>query len=248
MNGGGASPARSRAWLAAAGTLAAVGLGWWLATAGRPAFQLLVELYRDRDFLEDCLQQAGVWAPVIFIGIQALQVVVSPIPGEVIGFLGGYLFGEALGFVYSTIGLTIGTLASFGIGRWLGSAFVRRIVSPRTWERVGFLARTEGAILCLVIYLLPGFPKDIVSYLFGVAPISFWVFAALSTVGRLPGTWVLSTQGAKTASGHYTELAVLTAVVVIVGLPLYLCRDRIMARLRTPGPVVEARRKDKAAP
>jgi len=242
-----ALPART-AWLGAGCALALAGLGWWLATAGRPVFDLVVELYRDRDFLEDCLQRSGIWAPLIFIGIQALQVVISPIPGEVIGFLGGYLFAEALGFVYSTIGLTIGTLAAFAVGRWLGSPFVRRIVSPRTWARVGFLARTEGAILCLVIYALPGFPKDIVSYLFGVSPISFWVFAALSTVGRIPGTWVLSAQGAKTASGHYAELAVLTAAVAIVALPLYLLRGRIMARLRVASPVVEARREDEAAP
>jgi uncharacterized membrane protein YdjX (TVP38/TMEM64 family) len=230
-----APPART-AWLGAAGGLALVGLGWWLATSGRPVFDLVVELYRDRDFLEDCLQRSGIWAPLIFIGIQALQVIVSPIPGEVIGFLGGYLFGEALGFVYSTIGLTIGTLTAFAVGRWLGSPFVRRVVSPRTWARVGFLARTEGAILCLVIYTIPGFPKDIVSYLFGVAPISFWVFAALSTVGRIPGTWVLSTQGAKTAGGHYAELAVLTAVVAITALPLYLFRDRIVAWIRAASP------------
>jgi uncharacterized membrane protein YdjX (TVP38/TMEM64 family) len=245
MNGGGPSAARSRTVWLAAGALALVGLGWWLATEGRPVFQLVVELYRDRDFLEDSLHRAGVWAPLIFIGIQALQVVVSPIPGEVIGFLGGYLFGEALGFVYSTIGLTIGTLAAFGVGRWLGSAFVRRVVSARMWGRVGFLARTEGAILCLVIYVFPGFPKDIVSYLFGVSPISFWVFAALSTAGRIPGTWILSAQGAKTASGHYIELAVLTAVVALVALPLYLFCDRI---LRAARPVVEAGREDEAAP
>jgi len=53
-------------------------------------------------------------APVIFIGLQALQVVVvvAPIPGEVTGILGGYLFGEWLGFLYSTIGLTLGSVAA----------------------------------------------------------------------------------------------------------------------------------------
>ncbi len=59
---------------------------------------------------------------------------------------------------------------------------------------------------------------------------------------------MLSVQGAKTASGHYAELAVLTAAVAIVALPLYLLRGRILAWLRVASPVVEARREDEAAP
>ena len=186
----------------------------------------------DRELMQEMLQRSGAWAPVIFIGIQALQVVISPIPGEVTGFLGGYLFGEGLGFVYSTIGLTVGTVCAFAIARWLGTRFVRRVVPAHVWERVGFLARAEGAVACFLVYVFPGFPKDIVSYIFGVSPISTWVFVVLSTIGRMPGTWVLSAQGARTASGHYVEVAVLTAVVVAVAVPLYCFRHRILARLR----------------
>jgi len=55
--------------------------------------------------LGEQLQEWGVLGPVFFIALQTLQVILSPIPGEATGFLGGYLFGERLGFVYSTIGL-----------------------------------------------------------------------------------------------------------------------------------------------
>jgi len=59
-----------------------------------------------------------------------------------------------------------------------------------------------------------------------------WVFALVSTLGRIPGTWVLSAQGAQTAAGNYLEVILLTAVVLAVALPLYCYRDRIIAWVR----------------
>ncbi len=214
----------------------AAAVGWAVVADGR-LVRLCLRVFDDREALRQALLRVGPLAPLVFIGIQALQVVFAPIPGELTGFLGGYVFGEALGFLYSSIGLSLGTIAAFGAGRWLGSRFVRRIVSESTWQRLGFLARAEGAALCFLVYVIPGFPKDIVSYLFGLGPMSFWVFAALSSVGRMPGTWILSAQGARTASGRYMELLILTAAVALVALPIYCFRHRIMSRFRTASPV-----------
>ena len=51
----------------------------------------------------------------------------------------------------------------------------------------------------------------------------------VSTLGRMPGTWALSAQGARAAAGEYVELLLLTAIVVAVALPLYYYRSRIVA-------------------
>lgn len=86
------------------------------------------------------------------------------------------------------------------------------------------------------MFLIPGFPKDLLCYLFGLSPMPFWVFALTSTLGRMPGTWVLSAQGAKTAGGHYVQIAVLTALVAAAALPLYHYRHQLVTRFRTaPG-------------
>jgi len=162
-----------------------------------------------------------------------MQVLIAPIPGEVTGILGGYLFGEWVGLVYSTIGLTLGSVAAFGVGRWLGAHYVRTLVSHETWDEMGFIVEAEGAILCLIIYLIPGLPKDMVCYLFGMSPMPLWVFALVSTAGRIPGTWVLSAQGAHTAAGDYLQVILLTAIGVAVALPLYYFRNRIMGWFRS---------------
>jgi uncharacterized membrane protein YdjX (TVP38/TMEM64 family) len=239
-------------WGVLAGVLLAaiLGVSVWVGVADSPAVRFLLRLYTDPEFLRTELEAWGVWAPVVFIAIQALQVVVAPIPGEVTGFLGGFVFGEWRGLSYSMLGLTAGSLFAFVVGRWLGAAVVQRFVSSEIWHRLGFIVEAEGAILCFILYLIPGFPKDMLCYLFGLSPMPFSVFAVASTLGRVPGTWVLSAQGAKAATGHYVELALIAGLVAAVALPLYASRHRILARFRQraapPPPIVP--RKDGVRP
>jgi len=204
----------------------------WLVLTEAPAYQFLVRLYSDKHFLKETLHAWGILAPLIFIALQALQVIMAPIPGDITGLLGGFLFGEWLGLFYSTIGLTLGSVAAFGVGRWLGAHYVRTLVSQQTWDKMGFIIEAEGTILCFIIFLIPGLPKDMVCYLFGMSPMPLWVFTLVSTLGRFPGTWVLSAQGAHTAAGDYLEVILLTAIVFAVALPLYYYRDRIVAWVR----------------
>jgi len=204
----------------------------WLVLTEAPAYQFLVRLYSDKHFLKETLHGWGILAPLIFIALQALQVIMALIPGDITGLLGGFLFGEWLGLFYSTIGLTLGSVAAFGVGRWLGAHYVRTLVSQQTWDKMGFIIEAEGTILCFIIFLIPGLPKDMVCYLFGMSPMPLWVFTLVSTLGRFPGTWVLSAQGAHTAAGDYLEVILLTAIVFAVALPLYYYRDRIVAWVR----------------
>ena len=68
---------------------------------------------------------------------------------------------------------------------------------------MSFILEAEGAILCFILYLIPGFPKDIISYLFGISPMPFWLFAVVSTVARIPGTIIASYFGANVAEQQY---------------------------------------------
>jgi uncharacterized membrane protein YdjX (TVP38/TMEM64 family) len=220
-------------WVIAGGVTAlVVGYCAWLVYTDAPAFRFLVRLYVDKKFLKQTLRQWGLLAPILFMLLQGLQVVISPIPGEATGFLGGYLFGEWLGLLYSTIGLTLGSVSAFWIGRWLGEHYVRNLVSKETWDRLGFIVEAEGAIICFIVYLIPGLPKDIMCYFFGISPMPLWVFAVVQGLGRIPGTWVLSAQGAHTATGNYFSVILISAVCAAVALPFYYYRHRLVGWLR----------------
>jgi len=154
---------RVRWGLGIAALAAAAGALAWLVITGAPIVRFTERLYSDNVFLKETVAAWGWAAPLVFVAIQALQVIISPIPGEITGPVGGALFGTLWGVVYSTIGLTAGTLFCFWLGRVYGEPLVRPWLSEHHWQRVSFILEAEGAIFCFIIYLIPGFPKDIVS-------------------------------------------------------------------------------------
>ena len=75
----------------------------WLVVIDAPILRFTLRLYRDNVFLKETVAAWGWAAPIVFIVIQALQVIISPIPGEITGPVGGALFGTFWGVVYWTI-------------------------------------------------------------------------------------------------------------------------------------------------
>jgi uncharacterized membrane protein YdjX (TVP38/TMEM64 family) len=215
---------------------ALLGMVVWLVVTDAPSIRFLVRLYRDKHFLKETVAAWGWAAPMVFMAIQALQVIISPIPGEITGPVGGALFGTWWGLVYSTIGLTLGTLFCFWVGRQWGEPLVRPWLSDHNWNRLSFIVEAEGAILCFILYLVPGFPKDIISYLFGISPMPFWLFAVVSTLGRIPGTWISSYFGAHVAEQQYIYALVFMAGFVALCVPLYYYRNGILRRLGAKRP------------
>lgn len=214
--------------------LALVGAAVALSTTGKLSAQTLRHLlvaFSDPVALRNYLKSYGPWTPVIFIAIQALQVIVSPIPGEATGLLGGYLFGIGWGLFYSTIGLTAGSLMAFGLARWLEVSVLEKFVRLDRLHKLAFITKPEGVLISFVLFLIPGFPKDILSYFLGLTPMSFFSFFVVSTLGRFPGTWWLSAQGSQVANQNYRQLFLLVVIAVLVAVPLYLYRDRILHRL-----------------
>jgi uncharacterized membrane protein YdjX (TVP38/TMEM64 family) len=233
---------RARWALVTAVLLALLAIVIWLVAADAPIIRFIVRLYQDKKFLKETVRSWGWMAPLVFIAIQALQVIISPIPGEITGPVGGALFGTWLGLFYSTIGLTIGTLFCFWVGRKWGEPLVRPWLSEHHWNQMNFVLEAEGAIICFILYLIPGFPKDILSYLFGISPMPFWLFAVVSSVARIPGTWVSSYFGAHVAEQQYIWAIAFMAIIVALCLPLYYYRDRIIKRFHKPGSDKRARR------
>jgi len=210
----------------------AIGLYLWFSADPVVAkYRELARFYSSRREVKAFLTSFGAYAPLPFIILQALQVVFAPIPGEATGFLGGYVFGTWLGFLYSSIGLTLGSSMAFGLGRWLGAHVVRRLVSDTLYHKFDFVARTGGELVALLFFLIPGFPKDYLCLLLGVSPMPFGIFLVITTFGRMPGTWLLSIQGAKVRGAHYLEFVIFLTLAAAAALLAYIYREAIMAWL-----------------
>ena len=190
-------------------------------------YRELFEFYANDKAIAQYVKDSGPYGPIVFIMLQAMQVILAPIPGEATGILGGYLFGTLPGLIYSTIGLTIGSCLGFGLGRWLGLPFVRRFVKPEIYHKFDFLTQAKGELVVFLLFLIPGFPKDTLCYILGVSPLPFGTFFLVSTVGRIPGTWLLSMQGTQVRGNQYLRLFVLLSLLALALLVLHYYRHQV---------------------
>ena len=185
------------------------------------------DLFMDRATVIAYIETWGPAAPAVFVLIQILQVVFAPVPGELSGLIGGYLFGTLAGFVFSSIGLTVGSVINFGIGRLLFKKVVRKLIPEHHLVRMDQFVVHQGLLLVLVLYVLPGFPKDYLSLFLGVTGISFRVFLPGAALGRMPGTLMLSLQGAFLFERKYEFMAGVMLVSALLLMLAYRYRNRL---------------------
>lgn len=181
----------------------------------------------DRQAMKSLIEGFDREAPFVFIGLQILQVIFAPVPGEASGFLGGYLFGTVKGFFYSTIGLTAGSWIAFLIGRYLGDHYVRKLIPADRLSRLDGFIKHQGVILLMILFILPGFPKDYLCLFLGATALPLVVFMVISTLGRMPGTLMLSIQGASVYDGNYLLFAIVTIPSLIAAFLAWHWRERI---------------------
>ncbi len=185
-----------------------------------------------KETLRVWLSALGPLAPLGFILIQALQVVMAPIPGEATSFLGGFLFGALPGFFYSSVGLTLGSGLAFLVSRQLGSRVIEKLFRTESLEKFNSLFERNGALVAFLLFLFPGAPKDYLCYLLGLSKLPLKVFLVLVTVGRMPATLLLCLQGAQVYRGHYWTFLILLGVTGVAGGILIFFRERFYRWLR----------------
>jgi len=195
-------------------------------------FREALRFFSNKPRVNNFLASFGPYAPLAFMGMQILQVLFAPIPGEITGFIGGYLFEIGPGFVYSTVGLSLGSLLAFLISRHFGQPFVRRFVGQETMRKFDYLMEHKGAFFSFIFFLVPGLPKDYFCYLLGLSPMHIITFLIISTVGRIPGTLLLTMQGQAIRSEDYRAFFVILGLALLSIVLTIIYRDWIESWLK----------------
>ncbi len=195
-----------------------------------PLWRKAVKLYyilQDHHRLKEIISSYGAYSPLAFILLQIVQVIVAPIPGGAIEFLGGYLFGVKAGFLYSMIGLLLGSWLAFSLARIFEKWAVEKFVSEEMRKKFDYLIGHEGVILSFLLFLIPGFPKDALCYVLGLTPMHLGIFLTISTIGRVPGTLMATLQGAKAFDHQYKIFLILSGISVLIILVFYIYHEEI---------------------
>lgn len=186
-------------------------------------------LLTDPAALRAFVRGFGVWAPLAFVAIQAAQVVVAPIPGQLTGFAAGYVFGAVAGSVYSLVGITIGSTVAFWLSRRLGRPYVERVVTPETLDRFDDLAERNAAAGLFLAFLVPGLPDDAICFVGGLTDLPLWRLVLVAVAGRAPGFVLMAVAGARLASEQVVDAALLVLTLTALAVVGYLSRDRLVA-------------------
>jgi uncharacterized membrane protein YdjX (TVP38/TMEM64 family) len=213
-------------WLLLLALCAFGGATWLLYDTG------VIDLFTSRDRLLHFIEQHRANSALIFIGLQALQVVAAPIPGEVTGFVGGVLFGPFWGIVLSTAGLGLGSWIAFVLARWLGRPLVERLVDAETLGRYDYVMKHKGLFLAFLLFFIPGFPKDYVCFLLGLGHMSVRNFLVVSISGRLLGTILLTLGGTYFRDERWAELFVVIGIGVAAVLVAMIYRGKLERMFR----------------
>jgi len=199
---------------------------WWHHFL--PYYYWLHNLLSDKEKIRALVKSWGAWGPLLYILLQAGQVIFAPLPGETTGgLMSGFLFGAGLGVVYSLIGLVLGSAIAFLLGRWLEEHVVTRWVSPPVMERFRFIMERQGALISLLLFALPYFPKDYVCIILGLSGMPLRVFLVVVTVGRFPATLLFNLQGAQLYAGNYSSFFILVGVFAVLAVILFFLRDTL---------------------
>ncbi|GGJ00966.1 hypothetical protein GCM10008995_08550 [Halobellus salinus] len=160
------------------------------------------------------IAQFGLFAPLVFVLIQATQVVVAPIPGQVVALVAGYLFGPLWGTVYSLTGVLIGSTVAFNLSKRYGRSFVEDILHEDVVTRFDDFVDTVGVPGLFAFVIIPGLPDDAVCFLSGLTKWRLRTFIAVIAVGRLPAYVLTVYAGGELASGRFIEGMALIGVVI----------------------------------
>ena len=137
--------------------------------------------------LQNYLKNAGVWMPILYIILQYLQVIILPIPTLVSTVAGLALFGAFQTLVFSFIGIALGSITAFFIGRRLGYKAVVWLLGANTLNKWQKKLKGKDKLILTIMFILPLFPDDILCFIAGLSSMSNKYFLIMILLTRLVG-------------------------------------------------------------
>lgn len=192
-----------------------------------PIFQGLGEDGWAEQVRERISSHGTVAGLLIFLAIQALQVVVAVVPA--IQAVGGVLYGSFFGSLLSFGGILLGTLIVWWIVKRLGKPLVEAAIGEKHIKKFGFLQDENRLILVLIIlYIIPGVPKDVLTYIVPLTDIKMKDFFLYVLPFRLPAIMLTAALGSNVTKGNYGAAIAVVSVIVVIAVLGLIFKDKVL--------------------
>lgn len=172
-----------------------------------------------RESFKSFIDGIGFFGWLVTLGIQLLQIFVALIPGEPVELMLGFVWGPWLGTLTCLLGIFIGTTLIFLIVKRFGRPFVRKIVGDGDLTKYKFLNDPKKIDLTVfILFFIPGTPKDALTYIAPLAPISPIKYILIATFARIPSVVTSTMLGDSIAEGDYLMAIVVFAVTAVISV------------------------------
>lgn len=188
---------------------------------GKP---MIKTVKRPEDF-RAFVESQGSMGELVFVAMAAVQVIVAIIPGEPLEVGAGYAFGAVKGTLLATIGILIGSVIVFTFVKVIGVKAVSAVFPKYDEEKLNvFKNEKKFNSVIFLLMLIPGTPKDILTYMAGLTPMKLGTWLLISTVARAPSIISSALAGSLLGQKNY-RLAVITFVITgalsLIGIYYY---------------------------
>ncbi len=173
------------------------------------------------------IEDLGFLGLLMLFGLQFAQIFLVIIPGEPIEVLAGMCYGTFGGALFITVSACIITTIIFFAVRTLGRKFVYSFCKEESVKKIEnsklFQNPKKIEWIMLILFLIPGTPKDLLVYIAGLLPIKPLRFILISTFARFPSVISSTIAGENILNGNL-QISVIAYVVtfIIVGVAIFI--------------------------
>lgn len=164
---------------------------------------------------------------IVMMFFCVIQVVIAFIPGELVEQACGVFFGTWGGLLFCLIGTTVGSSIAILLGNRFGKDLVYAILPKEKIEANEFLTKgRKRDITVFLLFLIPGTPKDLLTYVISLTDMSLPRYLLLTTAARIPSIVTSTLSGEMIASAMGGEevlrgIAILNGAILAVAVVGY---------------------------
>ena len=193
------------------------GIGWYI---GKP----LVQFASEPELFRQWVQSHGIWGWFGYMGMVIVQMIFALLPGEPFEIVAGYAFGVVQGLILCWMACTIGSVFVFVLVKRFGMSIVEWFFSKEQVESLEFLKTSKKRrLLFFIVYMIPGTPKDLLSYFAGLTDMTITQWLFISTVGRFPSIVTSVVGGSMLGDQNYIfSIVVFGFTLIISGMGIFI--------------------------
>jgi uncharacterized membrane protein YdjX (TVP38/TMEM64 family) len=167
------------------------------------------------------------------LGINIVQVLLAFLPGEPVELASGYAFGFWEGTALCLVASGLATSMIYWATRRWGWKLVGLFFDRSLFDRFSWLKSAKRLeLIMLIVFLIPGTPKDFLTYFAGLTNMRFLPVVLIATLGRIPSIVTSTITASAVGSGNWPLVActlVASAFLLAVGGLMY---RRLRSRTR----------------